>query len=174
MSCGFQHKTHQKMKGKSKTAKGMKMQEIFRCMMEEGYQPEYEKTHILFTLDDNTGVVEYEENILSIRIFFSIEPDAFSLFLEASNSMMLETYMVKPVIMDDRKSIMFSCEMMCDSVREFRKFFHRGVEYIIEALMMHKAEMKRLILADTHTMQGIPAMDDSSVAGIAKSHKVVS
>lgn len=162
------------MKGKGKDTKGMKMQDIFRCMMEEGYRPEYEKTHILFNLDDNTGVVEYEENILSIRIFFAIEPDAFSLFLEASNSMMLESYMVKPVITEDRKSILFSCEMMCDSIREFRKFFHRGVEYIIEALMMHKAEMKRLILSESHTMQGIPAMEESSMAGIAKTQKVVS
>ena len=162
------------MKGKGKDTKGMKMQDIFRCMMEEGYRPEYEKTHILFNLDDNTGVVEYEENILSIRIFFAIAPDAFSLFLEASNSMMLESYMVKPIITEDRKSIMFSCEMMCDSIREFRKFFHRGVEYIIEALMMHKAEMKRLILSESHTMQGIPAMDESSMAGIAKTQKVVS
>lgn len=154
---------------------GLSMKDIFRCMMEEGYFPAYEQTHILFTLDSNTGVVEYEENILSIRIFFSIDSDAFSLFLEASNEMMLESYIVKPVILDDRKSIMFSCEMMCDTVKEFRKFFHRGTELLLEALIMHKEEMKMLILSEAKTDKSIPAIDEySSIAGMSKSQKVVS
>ena len=50
----------------------LKMRVIFRCMMEEGYYPSYEKTHILFNVEDNVAVLEYEEDILSIRIFFSI------------------------------------------------------------------------------------------------------
>ena len=39
------------------------MRSIFRCMMEEGYYPEYEKTHILFGMDSDTAVVEYEEGM---------------------------------------------------------------------------------------------------------------
>ena len=70
------------------------MRVIFRCMMEDGYYPTYEGTHILFNVDDNTAVLEYEEGILSIRIFFSIEEDAYDLFLEASNAMMMESFIV--------------------------------------------------------------------------------
>lgn len=151
------------------------MKEIFRCMMEDGYYPKYEQTHIFFSLGDNTGVVEYEEDILSVRIFFSIEPETYEIFLEASNSMMMETFMVKPVILDDRKSIMFSCEMMCDTVKEFRKFFPRINEYLIEALMMHKSEMKRLIMSENRKNKNIPAIDEiTSMTGMSESHKVVS
>jgi hypothetical protein len=50
----------------------LNMRSIFRCMMEEGYYPVYENTHITFGLEDNLAVVEYEEGILSVRLFFSI------------------------------------------------------------------------------------------------------
>ena len=109
-------------------------------MMEGGYNPTYEKTHILFSIDDNTAVVEYEEGVLSIRLFFSIEEDAYDLFLEASNATMTETFMVKPAVLDDMKNIMFSCEILCDTEREFRKFFPRGIERLNETIMLHKAE----------------------------------
>ena len=136
------------------------LRSIFRCMMEEGYYPKFEKTHILFEVEDNTAVVEYEDNILSIRIFFSIDEDAYDLFLEASNAAMLETSLVKPALLDDMKNIMFSCEMMCDTVREFRKFFRRGVGKLVEAIMMHKYEMKKLILAEKVSSATISATED--------------
>ena len=116
-------------------------------MMEDGYYPSFEKTHILFAIDDNTAVVEYEEGVLSIRVFFSIEEEAFDLFLEASNATMIETFIVKPTVLDDRKNIMFSFEMLCGTTREFRKYFPLGIERLAETIMMHKAEMKRLILS---------------------------
>lgn len=153
----------------------LNMRSIFRCMMEEGYYPTFEKTHIQFGIDDNIGVVEYEENILSIRLFFSIEEDVYDLFLEASNAAMMETYIVKSVILDDMKNIMFSCEIMCDTLREFRKFFPRGIERLNEALMMHKAEMKKLLLAEEVAGAKIPATDDiASMTGISKNMKLLS
>ena len=139
------------------------MRSIFRCMMEGGYYPTYEKTHILFNIDDNTAVVEYEEGVLSIRLFFSIEEEAYDLFLEASNATMTETFMVKPAILDDMKNIMFSCEILCDTVKEFRKFFPIGVERLTEAVMMHKSEMKRLILAEKVSSAAISASEDTYI-----------
>ncbi len=118
---------------------------IFRYMMEEGLYPQYEKTHIIFDIDDNIGVVQYEEGILSIRVFFTIEEEVYNLFLEASNSTMIETFAVKPAILDDMKNIMFSCEIMCDTLRDLRRFFPRGIERIREALQAHKIEMKKVI-----------------------------
>ncbi len=118
---------------------------IFRYMMEEGYHPQFEKSHILFDIDDNTGVVQYQEDILTIRVFFTIDAEAYSLFLETSNSTMLESFMVKPVVMDDMGTIMFSCEMLCDNLRELRKFFPRGIERLRESLTIHRAEMKKAI-----------------------------
>lgn len=144
--------------------KKLSMRSIFRCMMEDGYYPTFEKTHILFGIDDNTAVVEYEEGVISIRVFFSIDEDAYSLFLEASNATMTETFIVKPVLLDDRKNIMFSFEMMCDTVREFRKYFPRGIEKITDTLMMHKAEMKRLILTKKVSSATISAAEDTFIS----------
>ncbi len=117
--------------------------------MEEGYYPQYEKTHLLFGLDDNIGVVQYQEGILSIRVFFSIEPEANDLFLKASNATMVETLAVKPAVIDDMKNIMFSCEIMCDNLRDLKRFFPRGVDRLNEALTIHKAEMKKAIMTDS-------------------------
>ena len=141
----------------------LNMKGIFRCMMEEGYYPTYEKTHILFDIDDNTAVVEYEEGVLSIRIFFSIEEEAYDLFLEASNATMTETFLVKPAVLDDQKNIMFSCEILCDTVKEFRKFFPVGVSRLVEAVMMHKSEMKRLILEEKVSSATISAAEDTYI-----------
>ncbi len=113
--------------------------------MEEGYYPQFEKNHIMFDIDDNIGVVQYQEDILSIRVFFTIDAEAYSLFLETSNSAMLESFMVKPVIMEDMRTIMFSSEIMCDTLRDLRRFFPRAVERIREALIIHRAEMKKAI-----------------------------
>lgn len=137
------------------------MKSIFRCMMEEGYYPKFEKTHILFELDGNTAIVEHEDGIVSIRIFFSIEPEAYDLFLEASNAMMMDSYIVKPVVLDDMENIMFSLEMMCDNIREFRKFLPRAVAMLVEALMLHKAEMKKLILSEKVSSATISAAEDT-------------
>ena len=153
-----------------KTA-SLNMRSIFRCMMEEGYYPTFEHTHIQFGIDDNIGIVEYEEGILSVRLFFSIEEAAYELFLEASNLTMIETYAVKPAILDDMKNIMFSCEVMCDNLREFRKFFPRAITRLGEALIVHKGEMKKLVLASEVAAKTIPATEDP-MAGIG--HKVFS
>ena len=118
-------------------------------MMEGGYYPKYEDTHILFDLEDNVAVVEYEEGILSIRIFFSIDEDAYGMFLQASNAAMLKSFIVKPAVMDNMRNIMFSCELICGNVREFRKFFPLGIQYLNEALAMHKIEMRKLMLSET-------------------------
>jgi len=151
------------------------MRSIFRVMMEEGYYPIYERTHIVFGLDDNLAVLEYEEGVLSVRLFFSIEQESYPLFLEAANQTMLKTFSVKPVVLDDMKNLMFSCEILCDTVREFRKFLPRTVELLREALTQHRSEMKKLLLVEESTSKTIPATDDcSSMAGIHKSHKVVS
>lgn len=143
--------------------KNLDMRSIFRCMMEDGYYPTFEKTHILFDLSDNTAVVEYEEGVLSVRIFFSIDEDAYDLFLEASNAVMMDTFMVKPAVLDDMKNIMFSCEIPCDTAKEFRKFFPRCIERLTETLMMHKAEMKRLILAENVSSATISAAEDTFI-----------
>ena len=81
------------------------LKRIFRCMMEDGYYPEFEKTHILFDMDGNIAVVEYQKDILSVQLFFSIESELSEMFLEASNHAMLDSFIVKPVVMDDRQNI---------------------------------------------------------------------
>lgn len=139
------------------------MRSIFRCMMEDGYYPSYENTHILFKIEDNTAVVEYEEGILSVRIFFSIEEEAYDLFLEASNATMTESFLVKPAILDDMQNIMFSCEILCDTQKEFRKFFPKAIERMKEAVMLHKAEMKKLILAEKISSATISAAEDTII-----------
>ena len=142
------------------------MRSIFRCMMEDGYYPTFEKTHILFDLADNTAVVEYEEGVLSVRIFFSIDEEAYDLFLEASNAVMMDTFMVKPAVLDDMKNIMFSCEIPCDTAKEFRKFFPRCIQLLQEGLRAHKSEMRRMILADQVASKAIPATDESQLTAI--------
>ena len=151
------------------------MRSIFRCMMEEGYYPVYEKSHIVFGIDDNLCVVEYEEGILSIRLFFSIDEDDFEFFLAAANGTMLQAYMVKPTVLDDMQNLMFSCEIMCDTVREFRKFFPRGIEMLKEAIRIHRKEMKKILYSNSFLTKRVPATEDiASVAGTEKSRKVLS
>lgn len=159
----------------NKTGRSLNMTSIFRCMMESGHNPIYEKTHIVFGLDDNLAIVEYEEGILSVRLFFSIDEETYPLFLEAANETMMKTFAVKPVVLEDMKNLMFSCEIPCDTVREFRKFFPRCIERLREALQQHRKEMKRLIIADGLSSKTIPATDEfPSMTGNMKRHKVVS
>ena len=150
----------------------LNMRVIFRCMMEDGYYPTFENNHILFNIEDNTAVLEYEEDILSIRIFFSIEEDEYDLFLEASNAAMLESFIVKPVIMDNMKNIMFSCEMMCGTLREFRRFLPRGIQYLKDAIITHKIQMKQLILAEKISSAAISAAEEKH--SFKKGCKIVS
>ena len=154
---------HNKAEAVKKTRNSLNMTSIFRCLMEEGYYPAFEKSHILFNIEDNIAVLEYEEGILSVRVFFSIEEDAYDLFLEASNAAMLDSVIVKPVILDDMKNIMFSCEMMCDNVRELRKFLPRSVEYLKEAILTHKEEMKQLVLAEKLSSATINVAEDNDI-----------
>lgn len=158
-----------------KQGRSLDMKCIFRCMMEGGYYPIYEKTHIVFGLDDNLAIVEYEEGILSVRIFFEIENEAYPMFLEASNETMMKAFAVKPVVLGDLKNLMFSCEILCDTVREFKKFFPRSIELLQEALSQHRREMKRLLLEQELESKKIPAKDDwPPMAGNIKHCKVVS
>lgn len=130
-------------------------------MMEDGYYPVFEQDHIQFGMDDNIAVVEYEEDILSVRLFFSIEEEAYDLFLEASNMTMLETFCIKPAVLDDMTDIMFSCEICCDNIRDFRRFFPRACDRLREALAVHKSKMKKLILASEVANATLPAKDES-------------
>ena len=135
----------------------LNMKSIFRCMMEDGYTPSFEDTHIQFDIDDNIGVLEYDEDILSVHLFFSIDEESYELFLEASNLTMLETYAVKPVVLEDMKNIMFSCE----TISEFRKFLPRAIERLKEALCTHKSKMKRLVLASELLAKTVPATEET-------------
>lgn len=122
-----------------------KAAQIFRFLMEEGYYPTYEKTHIIFRLDDNQATLEYQNGIITIRIFFSIEEETLDMFLEAANATMSESICVKPVILEDRKTLMLCTETMCDNIREFKKFFPRSVGYIKDALYIHRHQMRKLL-----------------------------
>lgn len=114
--------------------------------MEEGYHPYYETSHIIFELDENLAVVEYEKSILSVRLFFTIEEEMAQTIINVSNSVMTESQMVKPTVLDDMKNLMFSCETMCENIRQFRSFFPKAIELLEEALSIHRKEMKIMIL----------------------------
>lgn len=122
-----------------------KASNIFKFLMEEGYYPTYEKTHIIFNLDDNLATLEYEAGVMTIRIFFSIEEETREMFLDAANYTMAGSICVKPVILEDKKTLMFCAETMCDNIREFKKFFPRSVGYIRDALHIHRHKMKSLL-----------------------------
>lgn len=157
-----------------KSGRSLNMTGIFRCMMEDGYYPIYEKTHIVFGLDDNLAIVEYEEGVLSVRLFFSIDAETYPLFLEAANETMLKAFIVKPVVLDDMKNLMFSCETLCDTVREFRKFFPRCIELLREALRQHKSEMKKLLLAESITLKRFQTKEESAESTYGSAIKVLS
>ena len=73
---------------------------------------------------------------------------------------MVETYAVKPAVLEDMQNIMFSCETFCDNVREFRKFLPRAIVRLKEALAIHRTEMKKLVLASEAVSKSIPATDE--------------
>ena len=150
------------------------MLKIFRAMMEDGYYPKFKNNHILFDMKDDIGVVEYEDGILSVRIFFSIEENLFDLFIKASNAAMMKTFAVKPVVMDDRKIVMFSCEILCSNLGEFRKFFPRCISLIEEGLVIHKNEMKNLIEDEDQKRKSIPTTDIRMTIEGIKHNKIIS
>ena len=130
---------------KSIQRRSLSMTSMFRFMMEEGYYPTYEQGHIIFGIDDNIAALDYEDGIMAVRIFFSIEEDTYDIFIEAGNSTMADSVGVKPIVLDDRKTLMFSSETMCDSMREFKKFLPRSIKNIRDALAIHKEQMKLLL-----------------------------
>lgn len=121
------------------------LRKIFRYLMENGYAPTFEKTHILFDAGGNTLVMEYEEGFMSLRLFFSIEEDEYENFLEASNSCMQSVFLVRPVVLDDRKTLMFSCENICETYSDFERFFPKMMNVLDESLKIHKFLMTLLL-----------------------------
>ena len=148
-------------------AQSLSMQTIFKYMMEEGYNPDFEYSHIQFNLDGNIAVVDTEEGFVSLRIFFSIDKDDYDLFLEASNLTMLKTYAIKPAIMDDMENIVFSNEFFCENLRDLKRFFPRSIETMKEALDAHKTEMRKLVITKGALSKAIPATEEP-VTGIVK------
>lgn len=145
------------------------MRKIFTYMMENGYMPTFEDNYILFDMNDNTYVLEYESGVLTLRTFYTIDKEGYDIFLEASNYAMIKSFMVKPVIMEDMKSIMFSCETFCDNIGDFRRFFPRMVEYTGKGLEVHKREMRELIKATEMMTRKIPAIEDQVIeTGISR------
>jgi ketol-acid reductoisomerase len=136
------------------------LKNIFKYMMEAGYYPEFEYSHIQFDLDGNIATVDSENGFASLRLFFSIDEEDYDIFLEASNLTMLKTYAVKPAIMDDRCNIVFSHEFMCENIKEFKKFFPHAIECMREALDEHKTEVRRIIMSRKGASKTIPAADE--------------
>ena len=136
------------------------MRKIFAYLMENGYEPSYEDGYILFEIDNDTSVLEYDNGILSVRTFFSIDEEGYDMFMEASNLTMIKSLMIRPVIMEDMKSIMFSCETLCESMSEFRRYLPRLIEFSRKGLAAHKNEMKQLIRATEMLMTKMPASDE--------------
>lgn len=141
---------------------------IFRCMMESGYNPSFEDGFIRFAIEDNNGIVDYENGILSVRILFSIDEEDYDLFLEASNLTMQKTALAKAVILMDMESIMFSCESFCYTESEFRKFFPRMVESITNALKAHRGQMRRLYHTVEAASTKFPAADEPAAGNSQK------
>ena len=86
---------------------------------------------------------------------------------------MLKAFIVKPVVLDDMKNLMFSCETLCDTVREFRKFFPRCIELLREALRQHKSEMKKLLLAESITLKRFQTKEESAESTYGSAIKVL-
>lgn len=135
---------------------GLGLTNVFKYLMESGYNPSYEYTHIQFDLDGNIAVVECEHGFASVRIFFSIEQEEFDMFIEASNLTMVKTYSVKPVVLEDKENIVFSCEFFCNNIRDFRRFFPMALDCLREGLSTHKAEMKKIFLSGQRGNRPLP------------------
>lgn len=147
---------------------GLSLTNIFKYMMEAGHNPSYEYSHIQFDLDGNTAVVECENGFAAVRIFFSIDQEQYPLFIEASNLTMLKTYVVKPTVLEDMQNIVFSFEFICGNIRDFRKHFPHALDYLLDALSVHKAEMKRLVSARRILTKTVPETDETVTGTVRK------
>ena len=58
---------------------------------------------------------------------------------------MQSVFLVRPVVLDDRKTLMFSCENICDTFRDFERFFPKMLGLLDESLKMHKFLMNLLL-----------------------------
>lgn len=162
------------MKKDTRQQPSLNLRSIFRCMMEDGYYPSYENGFIQFRSEENIAVVEYENGILSVRMLFSIDEDGYEMFLEACNLTMLKTQIVKPVILSDMNTIMFSCEVLCNNVREFRRMFPRTISHLNEALKKHQTEMLKLMNMTEALSATIPAANNSATGTSKKRSKILS
>ena len=148
------------------------LKSMFVYMMESGYQPVFECNNIQFEIGEDTAVVEHKEDVLSVRLFYTIDEEEYDLFLEASNMAMLKTSAVKIAVLDNMTDLMFCCECMCEDIRDFKRFLPMAVTRLNEALHIHKDEMRKLILATGMASATIPATE-GSMAGIGK-RKIIS
>lgn len=146
---------------------GLSLTNVFKYMMESGYNPSYEYSHIQFDLEENIAVVECENGFASVRIFYSIEKEESDMFIQASNQTMINTYSVKPVVLEDRENIVFSCEFFCNNIRDFRRFFPRALDCLRDVLSTHKAEMKKIFLSATRETKPIPDTEEF-ISGIGR------
>ena len=129
----------------------------------------FQKTECIAEAGTPVSRILNENGILTLRTFFTIDEDGYDIFLEASNSAMVKSYMVKPVIMEDMKSIMFSCETFCSSLRDFKRFFPKMIEYSVKGLQVHKNEMRMLLEATDMLGQQMPAIDEQVIeTGMAR------
>jgi hypothetical protein len=145
------------------------MRNIFAYMMENGCRPTFEDGYILFEVDDNTSVLEYENGVLTLRTFFSIDKEGYEMFLEASNFAMIKSFMIKRVIMEDMNSIMFSCETFCQTMGDLKRFFPLMIEYLRKGMTVHKTEMRELLKAVEMLSYKKPAADEQVVeTGISR------
>ena len=110
--------------------------DICRCMMEDGYYPVYRKTYITFSIGDDTAVLEYNQGILTLKIFFSIDDEYAALLLTAANTIMQSSPTIKSLMDEDGKNITFSCETFCTSKRDFRKILPAMISRLQEALVL--------------------------------------
>jgi hypothetical protein len=148
------------MKTAEKQKEGMMMRNIFRYMMENGYSPVFEDGYITFSIDENTSVLDLKNGILAVKTFFTIDEDEYDMFLEASNIAMLKSNLMRPVIMDDMTSIMFSCETLCETMTDFKRFFPRLVTLSRNGLQTHKNEMRELLNAADILENKMPANEE--------------
>ena len=158
--------------GNLKKGSGLTLKSMFKFMMENGYSPSFESGSIQFDLGSDIAVVEYNEGIMSARLFYTIDEDQYDLFLEASNMAMLKSYATKIAVLDSMTDLMFSCEFPCGNLRDFKRFLPMAIDRLKETIKIHKEEMRRLIIASGVVSATIPATDNS-MAGTGK-RKIIS
>ena len=76
---------------------------------------------------------------------------------------MIETFIVKPALLGNMKTIMFSFEMMCDNIREFRKFFPRAIEHLKNGILTHREEAGKLAMAEKKSSATLVATEENEL-----------